>query len=83
LVDANPSATLQLTVAWGDGSPPQVLQPGQEPFSLQHRYHKAGTYKVHVTWTDLGTGLSNSRDLTIEVKPDGGHGDPEGPGDRG
>jgi hypothetical protein len=75
LVDLDPAAKLELTVNWGDGSKPQLLKPGQEPFSLQHQYHKAGTYKVHVTWTDLGTGLSNSQDLTIQVKPHGGHGD--------
>ena len=78
-MDANPAAKLQLTVVWGDGSPAQALKPGQKPFSLQHEYHKAGTYTVHVTWTDLGTGLSRSQDLTIEVEP---HGDPDGAGDR-
>jgi hypothetical protein len=77
LVDADPAAKLELTVVWGDGSKPQSLKPGQEPFSLQHRYHKAGAYTVHVEWTDLGTGLSNSQDLTIQVKPFGGPGGPD------
>jgi hypothetical protein len=74
LVDANPHAKLKLTVDWDDGSKPQSIKPGQAPFSLEHRYLKAGTYVVHVVWTDLGTGLSNSQDLTIVVKPRRGHG---------
>jgi hypothetical protein len=67
LVDADPDAELQLTVDWGDGSRPLVLQPGLDPFSLQHHYRHAGTYTVRVIWTDLANGESNSRDLAVRV----------------
>ena len=49
---------------WGDGSKPQQSQPGLKPFAVKHKYAQAGTYTVHVTWTD-STGLSNSRDLKL------------------
>jgi hypothetical protein len=75
LVDQSPDAPLTLTVDWGDGSPAQVLQPGQRPFHLQHQYDRAGTYTVGVLWTDRATGEFNSQDLTIQVKAHGGHGD--------
>jgi hypothetical protein len=67
LVDDNPDAQLQLEVDWGEGSDPDVIQPGLDPFSLQHSYAQAGTYTVRAIWTDLATGESNSRDLTIQV----------------
>jgi Ca2+-binding RTX toxin-like protein len=71
LVDADAADKLTLTVDWGDGSKPQVSEPGREPFSLKHKYKKPGTYTVHVTWAD-STGLSNSRDLTLTVQAKNG-----------
>ena len=67
LVDADGDTNLTLTVNWGDGSKPQQSKPGTKPFALKHKYAHAGTYTVHVTWTD-STGLSNSRDLKVTVK---------------
>jgi hypothetical protein len=67
LVTDNPDAQLTLTVDWGDGSDPDVVEPGLGPFSLQHSYDTPGTYTVRGIWTDLATGESNSRDLTIVV----------------
>jgi hypothetical protein len=68
LVDADPGDVLTLSVDWGDGSPIQTSTPDRAPFAVTHRYKAPGTYTVHATWTD-STGLSNSRDLTITVKP--------------
>jgi hypothetical protein len=68
LTDAAGNKKLALTVNWGDGSEPQQSHPGLKPFALMHKYIKTGTYKVHVTWTDNITGLSNSRDLILTVK---------------
>jgi hypothetical protein len=67
LVDADGDTNLTLRVVWGDGSKEEVFAAGTDPFDVQHVYAEAGTYTVHVTWTD-STGLSNSRDLTIKVK---------------
>jgi acrosin len=69
LVDENAVAKLSLMADWGDGTKPQELEPGQSPFHLKHKYHKAGHYTVRVVWTDLKTGESNSRDLSLTVKP--------------
>ena len=66
-MDADGDTNLTLTVDWGDGSKPQQSQPGIKPFAVTHKYAHAGTYTVHVTWTD-STGLSNSRDLKIKVE---------------
>src|SRR5262249_26099479 len=74
LVDLNPSAKLTLVADWGDGSKPRSLKPGQAPFSLQHTFHKAGTYNVQVMWIDNGTGEFNTRELTITVQAKTGHG---------
>jgi hypothetical protein len=78
LVDADPGDVLTLTVDWGDGSPVQTSKPDRAPFAVTHRYLEPGEYTVHATWTD-STGLSNSRDLTIAVKParHAGHGEHE------
>src|SRR5262249_60186024 len=68
LTDGDGDTNLTLTVNWGDGSKPQQSKPGIQPFAVMHKYHHAGTYTVHVTWTD-STGLSNSRNLTLAVTP--------------
>jgi hypothetical protein len=68
LTDADGDTNLTLTVNWGDGSKPQQSKPGTKTFAVAHNYVNPGTYTVHVTWTD-STGLSNSRDLMITVKP--------------
>jgi hypothetical protein len=52
----------------GDGSKPEQIQPGLEPFALKHKYRHKGTYTVHATWSD-NHGLSNSRDLILVVGP--------------
>jgi hypothetical protein len=80
LVTDNPDAQLTLEVDWSDGSDPDLLQPGLDPFSLQHSYDQPGTYTVRGIWTDLATGESNSRDLTITVTPGGGGGGEGGSG---
>jgi hypothetical protein len=69
LVTDNPDAQLQLIVDWGDETDPDVVEPGLDPFSLQHSYDTPGTYTVRAIWTDLATGESNSQDLTIVVLP--------------
>jgi hypothetical protein len=84
LVDDDEDDVLSLTVDWGDGSEPETSTPDRAPFAVTHRYASPGTYTAHVTWSD-DTGLSNSRDLTIRVKPartaaDGSTGAPFGPG---
>src|SRR5262245_53359459 len=66
LVDPDRGETLTLTVDWGDGSKPQQITPDRAPFTLLHRYKKAGSYTVHLVWSD-SSGLSNSRDLTLTV----------------
>jgi hypothetical protein len=68
LVDASGDANLTLTVNWGDGSRPDEIQPGLQPFLVKHQYRHSGTYKVHATWSN-NHGLSNSRDLTLVVGP--------------
>jgi hypothetical protein len=68
LVDKNASAKLTLVVDWGDGSKPQTFTPGQAPFHLKHKYHKAGHYTVRVIWTDLTSQESESQDLHVTVK---------------
>jgi hypothetical protein len=69
LVTDNPDAQLTLEVDWGDGSDPDELQPGLDPFSVQHSYDTPGTYTVRGIWTDLVTGESNFQELTIVVLP--------------
>jgi hypothetical protein len=66
LTDAAGNKDLTLTVNWGDGSQPQQSKPGLKPFAVTHKYTTAGTYKVHVTWSD-NHGLSRSRDLVVTV----------------
>src|SRR5262249_55410909 len=44
LGDADAAAKLTLVVDWGDGSKPQTIEPGRDPFSLTHEYQKAGVY---------------------------------------
>jgi hypothetical protein len=68
LRDADGDTNLTLTVDWGDGSQPQQSKPGLNAFAVTHKYLRPGIYKVHATWTD-STGLSNSRDLFVTVKP--------------
>src|SRR5262249_30025452 len=68
LDDADPAAVLSLMVDWGDGSQPETSTPDRAPFAVTHTYAQPGTYTVHVTWMD-STGLSNSQELTITVKP--------------
>src|SRR5262249_11596762 len=68
LVDPDQGDTLTLSVDWGDGSKPETITPDRRPFHLQHRYKKAGSYKVHLVWSD-STGLSNGRDLSLTVTP--------------
>jgi hypothetical protein len=68
LADANRDKNLTLTVNWGDGSESQKSHPGTKPFAVKHKYAKAGTYTVHVTWTN-STGQSNSKDLRLSVTP--------------
>jgi hypothetical protein len=68
LTDAAGNTNLTLTVNWGDGSKPDQSKPGLKPFDVTHKYLKPGIYKVHATWSD-NHGLSNSRDLSITVKP--------------
>jgi PKD repeat protein len=76
LVDADPSQVLSLTVIWGDGSVPDQSTPDRDPFAVTHTYASPGVYTVHVIWSD-SHGVSNSRDLTITVRParHGEHGD--------
>jgi hypothetical protein len=66
LVDPDPRARLTLRVTWGDGSQPETIRPGQEPFTLQHRYGKAGKYTVHLVWFDA-QGHTNSEELSLDV----------------
>jgi hypothetical protein len=66
LTDASGDKNLTLTVNWGDGSKPDQSKPGLKPFAVTHKYDKAGTYKVHATWSD-DHGLSRSRDLVVTV----------------
>src|SRR5262249_22692419 len=68
LADADGDKNLTLTVDWGDGSTPTVIQPGLKPFHLKHKSAVAGTYTVRVIWTD-STGESNFRDLPLLVSP--------------
>jgi hypothetical protein len=70
LVDAAGDTNLTLTVNWGDGSKPEEIQPGLEPFALKHKYRHRGTYTVQATWSD-NHGLSKSRDLILVVGPHG------------
>jgi hypothetical protein len=67
LTDIDRDAKLTLTVDWSDGSQPDSIMPGLSPFKLKHTYANKGSYTVRVIWTDLETGQSNSRDLTIRV----------------
>jgi hypothetical protein len=67
LTDEDAHAKLQLSIDWGDGSKPQVLEPGQSPFRLKHRYHHKGSYAVRVVWTDVGNGQSNSQDFNLKI----------------
>jgi hypothetical protein len=69
LVTDNPDAQLTLEVDWGDGSDPDELQPGLDPFSVQHSYDTPGTYTVRGIWSDLATGEANFQELTIVVLP--------------
>jgi hypothetical protein len=66
LVDPDPRARLTLRVTWGDGSRPETIRPGQNPFTLQHRYGKAGKYTVHLVWFDA-QGHANSEELSLDV----------------
>ena len=67
LWDADAGDVLSLTVDWGDGSDPDVVQSNRDPFSVTHRYTAAGTYTVRAIWTD-SSGQSNFRDLMLVVK---------------
>jgi hypothetical protein len=66
LTDPDGDSKLRLTVDWGDGSKPPSGVVGLKPFTLRHKYAKAGRYTVRVIWTD-STGQSNSQDMTITV----------------
>jgi hypothetical protein len=66
LVDPQRGVRLSLVVNWGDGSGPQKITPGLALFTLRHRGRKAGSYTVHLVWSD-STGLSNSEDLSLTV----------------
>src|SRR5262249_7250433 len=66
--DPDVADALSLTVEWGDGSPAQTSTPDRAPFAVTHAYAAPGEYVVRVTWTD-STGLSNSQELHITVKP--------------
>jgi hypothetical protein len=67
LADPDAGATVSLLINWGDGSAVQKSTPNLAPFSLSHKFTKAGTYAVRVTWID-NTGRANHRDLALTVK---------------
>jgi hypothetical protein len=66
LVDGDQDPTLTLVVDWGDGSLPEQITPDRAPFTMRHRYMKAGSYTVNLVWSD-STGLSNSEVLSLTV----------------
>jgi hypothetical protein len=67
-VDPDEGDVLTLTINWGDGSKVESTKPGLKPFSVSHKYAKAGNYTVRVTWTDKA-GASNHQDLKLSVCP--------------
>jgi hypothetical protein len=67
LVDPDNGQHINLFVDWGDGHIDKG-KPDTKPFSLKHKFAKAGNYVVRVTWTD-NTGRSNFRELKLKVKP--------------
>ena len=69
-MDAAGNTNLTLTVNGGDGSKPEQIRPGLEPFALKHKYRHRGTCTVQATWSD-DHGLSKSRDLIVVVGPHG------------
>jgi hypothetical protein len=71
LFDSDGDTNLSLVIDWGDGSKPTGVSAGVEPFSEQHKFHKAGTYTVRAIWTDTD-GNSNFKDLTLTVLPKAG-----------
>jgi hypothetical protein len=60
------TGTLSLSIDWGDGSPVAHSTPDLEPFSVQHRYARPGTYHVRAVWTD-SSGQSGFREMTMTV----------------
>jgi hypothetical protein len=69
LVGPDRHETLTLVVDWGDGSQPETVRPGQEPFALHHRYQRPGSYTVHLVWSD-SAGHANSEELRLSVTKD-------------
>ena len=67
LVDPDKGQRIKLFVDWGDGQV-DTSKPDTKAFSVQHKFVKAGSYIVRVTWTD-NTGRSNFQELRLRVKP--------------
>jgi hypothetical protein len=70
----DPDGTLSsITVNWGDGSSPDILQPS--PRLDTHRYNTTGTFTITVTVTDNSGSTSSvsSPPLTITPPPSLGH----------
>jgi hypothetical protein len=68
IVDPSPQGNFLLLVDWGDGSRPHLFRfdPTTVTASVSHRYHKAGTFTIHLAWGD-DRGTSNTADLTVTV----------------
>jgi hypothetical protein len=68
-------AAFSLRVDWGDGSPVErftfppggTVSLGASPtVSVTHRYHRAGTFTIHLSWGD-DRGTANGADLVVTV----------------
>ncbi len=73
LTDPDAADELFVTLDWGDGSAPQTLRPGRDPFTVFHRYRDddpsgtpADDYIVTFTWGD-GSGETRTRTALVRV----------------
>jgi hypothetical protein len=68
IVDPGPQGKFLLRVDWDDGSQPRLFRfdPSTVTASVSHRYHKDGTFTIHLAWGD-DRGTSSTADLSVTV----------------
>jgi hypothetical protein len=73
IVGSEPASHLFLVIVWGDGSDPELHNPGREPFQFAHTYAnnlsgqpRGGAYTITAFWFDeLGFGSRQTRTVSV------------------